>query len=179
MSVRIEFDLGGIQPQEAKAVVALLHSKFGQLLHEPTAVVVPGGAALTGAAFEQKVADLAPTKAEAGDKRKPGRPRKETSAEVPTPAPSGAAEVPTPAPSGAAEGVAPPLEPPSLNAPTGAPVIRKHTVEEIRAALQAFSIKTDLKQGKELISSFGCARVTDMVEKPAEVQAAFMAKCAV
>ena len=166
--VRIEFDLETIRKSEAEDIILMLNRKFS--IGTVTTVQVASVVSTSGP--EKPIFNLDPVKVEGPapepqpEKPKRGRPRKEAAAEP---------ENPTEAPSGAAVDAAPSPEPPSQ--PAAAGEAKALTVDELRAGLQKFTVKHGMVKGKELLDSFGCARVTELADKGAEVHAQFMAKC--
>ena len=168
--VRIEFDLETIRKSEAEDIVLMLNRKFS--IGTVTTVQVASVVSTSGP--EKPLFNLDPVKVEGvvtdpqPEKPKRGRPRKETPAEP---------ENPTLAPSGAAVAAAPSPEPPSQ--PAAAGEAKVFTVDELRAGLQKFTVMHGMVKGKELLDSFGCARITELAEKGADVQTGFMIKCGV
>jgi len=173
--IRIEFDLEAITKAGAEDLVLMLNRKFGigatasvRVASTETLRPLEPSAGLTPAAVNEVGGELLTGEAQPETKRR-GRPKKESTAAEPAP------ENPTPAPSGAAADAAPSPELPSQPAPAGE--AKALTIDELRAGLQKFTVKHGMVKGKELLDSFGCARVTELVEKGAEAHAQFMAKC--
>lgn len=163
--IHVSFELNNVTSAEAQQVIRLLDSRFPGML-----AGFGGSSPSEPPAFTHT--ENPPVKAEGGspdpqpEAKRRGRPKKEVPAEP---------ENPTPAPSGAAVDAAPSPEPPSQ--PAAAGEAKVFTVDELRAGLQKFTVKHGMVKGKELLDSFGCARVTELADKGAEVHAQFMAKC--
>lgn len=168
--IHVSFELDKVTEAEAHQVVRLLDTKFPGMLAGPGGVLPSQPPVFTHT--EKPIFNLEPVKADGAipdpqpEAKRRGRPKKEVAAEP---------EVPTQAPSGAAVDAAPSPEPPSQPAAAGEAKVL--TVDELRAGLQKFTVKHGMVKGKELLDSFGCARVTELAEKGAEVHAQFMAKC--
>ena len=178
--IAVQFDLAEIGEREAIEVVNLLTNRFPATFKKTSEEVVGGSTLTVHLAAPSKSLVPSASSAEDGtagataepqpEKPKRGRPRKESPAEPENPTPA-----PTEAPSGAAVDAAPSPEPPSQ--PAAAGEVKAFTVDELRAGLQKFTVKHGMVKGKELLDSFGCARVTELADKGAEVHAQFMAKC--
>lgn len=180
--VRIEFDLETIRKSEAEDIVLMLNHKFKIGTVTTLQVASSTSSVLSDTLVPSEPSVASAPSAEGGtagataepqpDKPKRGRPRKETPAEPENPTPA-----PTEALSGAAVAAAPSPELPSQ--PAAAGEAKVFTVDELRAGLQKFTVKHGMVKGKELLDSFGCARITELAEKSADIQTGFMIKCGV
>lgn len=167
MSVRIEFDLEQIKPEEAKAV-ALMLNRLHFLAVTDTVASNSGDVPNAPAAPESST--VGATSDPQPEAKRRGRPRKDAQAEVP-------AVDPTPVQSGPAPDAAPSAEPPSQSAPAGETGPKSYTLDELRSGLQAYTGKHDLVKAKALLKSFGCDRITELAEKGHEVHRQFMKEC--
>ncbi len=178
--IAVQFDLAEIGEREAIEVVNLLTNRFPATFKKTSEEVVGCSTPTVHLAVPSKPSVPIASSAEDGtagatadpqpEKPRRGRPRKETPAEPENPTLD-----PTLAPSGAAVAAVPSPEPPSQPAAVGEAKV--FTVDELRTGLQKFTVKHGMVKGKDLLDSFGCARVTELVEKGAEIHAQFMAKC--
>ena len=62
--------------------------------------------------------------------------------------------------------------------PTPASVGEAPTADQLREALKTLAAKSGMTAGIALLKTeFGCARITELAEKPVDVQLAFLARC--
>lgn len=173
--VHISFNTEELTITETQALVNLLAE-----LANGNPVIVQGASVDTGAAVEAALKKLVDAdKPEKGaattnyreevGKAKRGRPKKEeaTPAAFPEPDP-----IPEPVIAQSVEKLADAIDAEALSTVAPAP-----TLDELRAALQAFAVKHGMAEGTTLLQNYGVARVSEIMNLEAMKQHRFVVDC--